>query len=261
MNHVHEGALQALLDDQMGADERTTVERHLVGCRDCVASLSELRAASGALDAALALLDRPAPLDAAERALRGRRAAERVASTRRALLRAAVLVLAFAAVASAALPGSPLRAWAVAAWRQSAAFLAGEAAGPVGTSAPDESEAGISLRPPDGRARVVVEAPAPGVRARVRLVEGDRVSVRAFGGAASARFRTGPNRIDVVEPGPGELTVDVPATMRSAELVVDGRTVVSKDGAYLRVADGFAPGAAGRATEVVVDLTRPGSNR
>ncbi|HEX7117915.1 MAG TPA: zf-HC2 domain-containing protein [Longimicrobiales bacterium] len=257
MNHVSEGMLQSFLDGELDREARTRVEHHVDACGACAAVLSELRDAAIRLEHALALLDRPAPLEAAERAMRRRRVATRVAAPRRALARAAVMILGFAAVGSAAIPDSPIRAWVAAAWRQGVAVFADAPAEPAPATPAAETGAGISIRPHDGSAWIVVESPAPGVRARVRLVDGDRVAVRALGAAASARFRTGPGRVDIVAPGAGELEIDVPASLAGARLEVDGRVVVTKVGATLDVLGGVV--AERSPTEVVVDLT--GSNR
>ncbi|HEX6940426.1 MAG TPA: zf-HC2 domain-containing protein [Longimicrobiales bacterium] len=253
MNHTPEGALLALLDGELHGEERAHIERHLAGCRECAGLLAELRDAAAALEAALALLDRPAPLDAAERAMRARRVLGRAVWSRRALLRAAVLVLGFAAVGSAAIPDSPIRSWAAAAWRKGVDAIAGGEVEQAPRPAAAPAEAGVSILPHEGRVVIVVESPAPGVRARIRMVPGERVAVRALGAAATARFRTGPGRVEIVGPGTGELEVDVPASLAGAEIEVDGRTVVSKDGASFDVVGGRA--AMQSSTEVVVELT------
>lgn len=251
MNHVSEGTLQALLDEELSGEDRSRVERHLVDCATCEALAAELRDASASLESALALLDRPAPLEAAEDAFRRRRAREKMAAGRRSLLRAAILVLGFAAVGSAAIPNSPIRSWAAAAWEEWSHRPQPVAQQPAEQSEAEVAESGVSIRPADGRVRIVVEAPAPGVTARIRLVDDDLVSVRARGDASEARFRTSPGRIDIVAPGAGELEVEVPATLAGAVLEADGRVVVSKEGALLQILDAQEEAA----IEVVVTLT------
>lgn len=267
MKHVDEGTLLALLDGELNDGERSRVEGHVEACEVCTAQLAELRAASADLNAALALLDVPAPAAASAWAVRRRASARRVVFTRRALLRAAAMVLGFAAVGSAAIPESPVREWAVAAWRNSVAALTRSGAEPVAAaveeSAPEAApasdtapaEAGLMVQPEDGRVVVSVESPASGLVARVRLASGSRVAVMARGEAAAARFRTAPGRIDVVTPGAGELVIDVPASLVEMTLEVDGRAVVAMTGGELTVSGGTINAAR---NEVVVELNGSG---
>jgi anti-sigma factor RsiW len=255
MNHVAEGSLQAFLDGELSDDERSGVERHLLTCRECEATLAELHEASAVLEAALIAYDRPAPVEDAARAVRRRRAQERMAASRRALLRAAGLVLGFAAVGSAAIPGSPVRDWVNAAWQHGTALFDRPAVAEAEAPTANSAQSGISVQPSGGWVRIVVEAPAADLTARVRLVDNGRVSIRAFDGAAAAHFRTGPGRIDIVRPGAGELHIDVPSSVVGAVLEVDGRAIVTKEGTVLRAAGMSVEGDA--STEVVVPLTAP----
>lgn len=268
MSHIDEGTLLALLDGELKGEERIRIEGHVGACQACAGVLAELRDASSRLESALALLDRPVPADATAWAVRKRAAARPAVSPRRALVRAAAMVLGFAAVGSAAIPDSPVREWATAAWRQGVAALTrAEEAQPAATveepalasesdQAP-EAEAGLLVQPHGGRVVVAVEAPAQGLVARVRLVDGDRVAVRARGAAATARFRTAPGRVDVVTPGTGELVIDVPASLADVTVEVDGRVFVEKAGAELTVS-GKRVDAHAR-DGVLVDLNPAGS--
>lgn len=266
MNHIDEGTLLALLDGELSEEEGSRVEAHVEACEACATSLAELREASDRLEAALALLDRPAPAEVSAWTVRQRAAARRMAFPRRALLRAAAMVLGFAAVGSAAIPNSPVRTWVAAAWRHGASALSGgeepapavvTAAGDVTPETASAPEAGLVVQPEHRRVVVSIESPAPDLVARVRVVSDARVAIRARGEAASARFRTGPGRLDVLSPGSGELVIEVPASQIDVTLEVDGRVLVSKRGPELIV-----PGARVEARpgeEIVVDVTGSGS--
>lgn len=268
MNHIDEGTLLALLDGELSEEEGSRVEAHVEACEACATSLAELREASDRLEAALALLDRPAPAEVSAWTVRQRAAARRMAFPRRALLRAAAMVLGFAAVGSAAIPNSPVRTWVAAAWRHGVSALSGgeDPAPAVATAAGDVTpetasaptpEAGLVVQPERRRVVVSIESPAPDLVARVRVVSDARVAVRARGEAASARFRTAPGRLDVVSPGSGELVIEVPASQIDVTLEVNGRVLVSKRGPELTVAGARVEVRPGE--EIVVDLTGSGS--
>lgn len=260
MNHIDEGTLLALLDGELSEEEKSRVEAHVEACEACAVSLAELREASDRLEAALALLDRPAPAEVSAWTVRQRAAARRMAFPRRALLRAAAMVLGFAAVGSAAIPNSPVRTWVAAAWRHGVSALSGgeDPAPAVATAAGDVTpEAGLVVQPERRRVVVSIESPAPDLVARVRVVSDARVAVRARGEAASARFRTAPGRLDVVSPGSGELVIEVPASQIDVTLEVNGRVLVSKRGPELTVAGARVEVRPGE--EIVVDLTGSGS--
>jgi len=245
-----EGTLQALLDGGLPPGERPAAEAHLAACGECAAAARELRALNERAAALLAQGDVPAPVAQAQMSLRARRARRSThwGDARQALLRAAVLVLALAGVAAAAVPGSPVRAWieqAVLPAKKETLPLAGRApAPPAQPQAAPSAPTGVSIRPDAGAVRVVLTGASPRLRVTARLVDGDRASVLARGGArAGARFRTAPGRIEVVDAGAGEIEVEIPRAARSATVEVNGRVRVAKDGDSLRVpAPAGAPG-------------------
>ncbi|MBA4158204.1 MAG: hypothetical protein H0X65_12100, partial [Gemmatimonadetes bacterium] len=207
----------------------------------------------------LRLMDRPAPMAEArarlEHAGRRRRAGRSTAMLRRA----AILLLGSTAVLSATVPGSPLRDWLAndrgAAGPTATAVhepVAAPATAPAAESA-EAAPAGISVRPLEGRMRVVLTAPAPGSRIRVRLHDGERVGVWAAGVAARARFRSGPERIEVDGAGPGEIRVEIPRAAREVTLEVDGQVYLRKQGEDLR----FPGPAADTAGPEIVFEVRP----
>jgi anti-sigma factor RsiW len=262
MSHAAEGTLQALIDGELSRAGRAEVERHLDGCAACRAEADRLRAASAELTAALALLDRPADVERAYRSvarLRWRRWVGVDAG--QVLRRAAVLVVGVATVASATVPGLPLHDWLQGLWEERApagSSSGGGAAAPgsvpavpgggVSEEGADADAAGVSVLPELGRMRVVLTAPAPELRIRVRLSDDAYSDVRATGAAAGARFRTGPGRVEVLGAAGGEVEVVLPRSARSATVEVDGRPYFRKDDDGIRL---LAPASDSSGSEVV----------
>lgn len=236
MTHPGEGTLQALLDGEMPAAEQDALEHHLSECGHCGAQLEVLRDASDHLSRALRLLDRPPPVAEARARLEHARRRRTAVRSTAVLRRAAILLLGSAAVLSATVPGSPLREW-LANGRGAGTPATTAVREPVAESAAESVEpapAGISVRPLEGRMRVVLTAPASGSRIRVRLYDGERVGVWATGTSARARFRSGPERLEVDGAGPGEIQVEIPRAVRQFTLEVDGQIYLRKVGEDLR---------------------------
>jgi hypothetical protein len=82
----------------------------------------------------------------------------------------------------------------------------------------------------EGNVRILVNSPAPGLRVHVRLLDTDRATVEATGPASSARFRTGPGRIEVANAGAGDLRIELPRSVAHAIVEVDGKLLFSKNG-------------------------------
>src|SRR4051812_43452795 len=94
--HWAEGALQALLDDELPPSERAQAEAHLAGCAECAGQLRELRGVHARSAELLAMADVSAPVAQAQMALRSRRRPRLMLPARAlpvSLLRAAVLVM------------------------------------------------------------------------------------------------------------------------------------------------------------------------
>lgn len=219
MLHETPDRLIAYLDGELPERERAEVAAHLSGCADCAAHADRLRAATRELSRALAREDvapppRRAPVPRSRRGW-----------PRRTLTEAAVLVLVLGGVAVAAIPGSPVREWI----SRSLAGI-GRSGEQASEMAADRESPGVSVSIVAGRVLVLLTEPAPETRVRVRLVDGDRAGVRA-----DARFRTGPGTIEVVGAGPGDVRIDLPRAADSATIRVDGRTVLIKEGADLRI--------------------------
>jgi hypothetical protein len=264
MSHLDVGTLQAILDEDLAEAQRASAAEHLVQCSECAAQLEELRTVSRLFASAVALLDQPERISGASapslsdaqpvpRLVRFPRQAQNVwqSATRLStgsLARAAILLLAFAAAASATIPGSPVRHWLSYAWDATTSMFASSpevtepapqpaapvkvAPAPAAPTASPVAVAGVSVRPVGGQVEVLLIRPDATIR--VRLVDGNRVVVQASGAAATARFQTGPGRIEVSGGGTGELVIEIPRTTSLATVRVDGRVILRKEGAVMK---------------------------
>jgi hypothetical protein len=260
MTHLGEGTLQEMLDGELPPGARAEAEAHLASCAACAGEMAELRGLTERTSALLGLVEAAPPVLAAQaRFARQRRSGGAMVQARRALPRAAALVLLLAgAAAAAAVPGSPVREWVgalAAPGRAAPEAPVQPAPAPASAKAePEMAPKAVSILPADGRVRVAVSGSSPELRVRARLVPDAKAEVTATGAAATARFRTGPGRIEVVGAGPGELVVALPAGAEAAFVEVNGRVYAAKEGGRLR---SLAPRVAGSAEEPVF---RAGSN-
>jgi hypothetical protein len=237
MHHMDDGALQALIDDQVPKTGRAELHAHLGTCEWCAARLNELRELSGGLTLALRTMDSNPPMLPARRRIKEEARKRTVLARTTVLRRAALFLIVSVAAVSATVPGSPVRGWLADAWQ--AADSGSEPPHPVVAvaerSAVEDQPAGVSLLPGAESVQVVVTAPEAGLVLQVRLHEGSRLGVWASGAAASARFLTSQNRIEVSSPGAGELRVEIPHSAADVALEVDGRVYLIKEGEELRV--------------------------
>lgn len=235
MTHIDEGTLQAYLDGELHLDERWRTERHLEDCEICRRSRGEMEARARHFAGAVALLDR-APRSREPAIGWPRRWGEKA---RRMVPRAAVLLLFVGAAASATVPGSPVRRWIDALGAPASTAESAARAEQQVTATPAEiarAESGVSLEAADGAIEVVLRD-AHDVRVRATLVDGTRVGVYATGEAASSRFLTGAGRIEVLRPRAGELRIEVPRGATAAHVIINGRTVLRKQGAGFDLSD------------------------
>lgn len=230
MTHVEPGDMQAYLDGEVPAHARAQIESHINGCAPCAAELAQLRSAASLFATAMAGVDVPAPSFAAMAAVR---AADRLPPRRLRvpLARAAMLLLGFGAVASATIPGSPVRAWIADAIRGIAgaeeevvAPPAPSEPAPVAEPAPPQSAA-LAIEPVDGRVRVILREVSADAVITVNLVDTDRAVVQASGTATTARFTTGPGRLEVVGVQGGQVVIELPRSATDARVEVDGKTI------------------------------------
>lgn len=263
MTHASEGTLVAYLDDEVTAAERAEVEGHLAACDACVAEMRVLSGLSGQFTGAVSLLDVPAPVARAHREMLANR--ERVArpgrlgilQLRRAgvasLAKAAGLAVMLAGAASAAIPDSPVRRLVAGAWdRVTGLFdrteqvydVAGTGASPV---VPEEAPvASASFAPSAGAVRISLREVEPGAQIRVLLVDEDQATVRSSG-QAEPRFSRASGRLEA--SGLGEqITIEIPRSVNSARVELDGRVLLIKAGASVRA---LAPTTSASADEFV----------
>lgn len=165
---------------------------------------------------------------------------------------AAVVLLVVAVALSAAIPGSPLRRW-----------LEGNT--PVrDTTTPDEPaavpsgdsvvEAGVLqttliVAAIDGSVSIEIERADPALDLRVRTTDASQTEVRVSGMAATARFRSGPGRLTIAQPGAGAILLLLPRGVERITLRVDGTPYLVKDGERLRV---LAPLADTAGSEIIL---------
>lgn len=231
MNHLDDGTLQAFLDDELPPQERASAAEHLLECPQCQGTKEDLVRAHSVFSDAVSVLDVDAP---------GRMTSVTAATgpgTRfgaGAFVRAASLILLVAAAASAAVPGSPVREWIVRAVEpapvEEPVPVAEPAPDPVPAPAP--APAGVSLAP---RPVDVVLTGLEGSSIRLVETEGGRVTVSARGGETDPSFRTAAGRVEVRDGTGGEVTVEWPASLGTARLVVDGELYAEKVGGELRI--------------------------
>jgi Putative zinc-finger len=254
MTHLGEGTLQEMLDGELDPGARARAEQHLAACAECAEQVAELRGLGARASALLGLVEAHPPVLAAQAAFaRHRRGGGALAQARRALPRAAVLVLVLAGAAAAAVPGSPVREWVGRLAVEPRATEQPAVTPPAPPVAVPEAPAApapkaVSILPDGGRVRIVVSGSSPELRVRARLSSAPQAQVTATGAATTARFRTGPGRIEVVGAGPGEVVIDLPRSADAAVVEVNGRVFAAKDGSALR---SLAPRVAGSAAEPV----------
>jgi anti-sigma factor RsiW len=172
--------------------------------------------------------------------------------------RAAVLVLGVAGVASASLGVPLLREW-----------LRGydAARATVPTSSPRSAEtpsavvepapvSGVSIPADGGSVTVDVDAPDPGLRIRVRLVDAAELEARATGAASGAVYHPRRGRLRVQNAGAGELELLLPRSVPRITVRVDGEPYLVKEGGQIHVLGPAAGDSAG--SEVVLRV--PGAH-
>lgn len=146
--------------------------------------------------------------------------------------RAAVLLLLLAGAVSAMVPGSPLRDWLTA--------VLDEGPQPKATverasaeSAP--ATASFVLPTHGGVLRVVFHRPDPALVLRVRTGDAGELTVQATGPAAGARFARAPSRIDISDPGSGEILLVLPRADGEVRIELEGRPVLWQEAGRLIV--------------------------
>lgn len=216
MDHLDDRRLGRYLDGELSDIERLRVERHLDGCERCRSEVARLRETSDRLNGLIEDVEFPERLREVDVYPRTEKARGGVAVRTRSL-RAAAVAAVLLLGGSAAVPGSPVRSWLVgAANRVRAAFLAEEE-----SAGGAEAGFGLQIPPTDGRVQVHIRAVAPGTRVAVRLVEDSLAGAWAPG----ARLSSEAGRLEVREPGRGEIRIDLPRDLRRATVTAGPRTI------------------------------------
>jgi anti-sigma factor RsiW len=265
MSHVNEGLLLSYLDGEMAGAERSALEVHLAACESCRALRDELGSVALEVHAALIGADMVAGTASAFRAFTARREAlggapvtaivpdERpmllrwtafgapLRVARASLLKAAALALVIGGAAGAAIPGSPLRQWIEDTWRQLTADPEIPVAAPerdvVAPAAVAPARASELLQGPaiaafDGSITYRLLSPDPAARIRVRFTDSGRAFIW-LANPSSARYRTGNGWMEISNLGTGDLLVDLPRSVSSATIEVNGRVILQKTGSQL----------------------------
>ncbi len=258
MNHATEGTIQAYLDGELPARERAELALHVETCPQCAGELAALRSAAARFHLLALAADVPVPpLPTDELARRRRRA--RSVLARRVLTRAAVLLV-FVAGAAAALPGTPLHRWAVGLWndvrtvivRRPAAVPVAPVEVEVEPTAPAASAPmAVSVSPLGGELYFTIARAAPRTRLHIEIVDAPRGAVRATGAATAGHFSTAAGRIDIADVPAGDITIRIPRDVRRATVVADGRPLLVKEGASVRL---LATPADSSAAEIVFEI-------
>lgn len=254
MNHAAEGLLQAYLDDELIGEEKSSVVAHVGACAECSRQLAELKAADVIVGRALRMLgSAPADLVPAtpvvtldlDRA-RAARSGARHSMPQfgyGSLARAAAMVLLLAGGVAAVVPGSPVRRWVVrSAERIAALFTSEKPAAPAVTPAtttaaekPFVAAEGLGIAPDNGQVRVLIWSAAAGSSVRVTFVDTPRPFVQYSEDAKEARFRSSRGRLEILDLGAGAAEVQLPRSLRSATIDVNGTQYLYKQGDSLRV--------------------------
>jgi hypothetical protein len=237
--HLDDERVQRLLHAELEPGDAAVLRAHAAACTVCGRRLEAAAREEEEIVGRLRLLDHPLPrLTAGE-------VARRAASPRAAAWRiAAGLALAFAASGVLyAFPGSPLPALVRGG--------AGARAPAAPRSAPPEAgrPSGVAVVP-GGDFAIVFASPQPRGSARVRVVDGPELTVRAFG--ALVRFDLGVDRVTVANAGAAaDYEILLPRGARSVRIQVGAATVLRKTGG--RIASPSTPDAHGT---YVVSLRR-----
>ena len=230
MSHLDDGTLQAFLDDELPAPRRAGAAEHMLGCEECRSRHEGLKRANAVFSEAVASLDvrPPAAEPPTDLSAGGRRAAG-------SFVKAAGLVLLLAAAASAAVPGSPIRAWIESAVEPAPEPVVEPEARPEPTPAPAPAPApvAVSIAPESGRVEIVLEG-LDGVSIRLMETEESSAAVSVQGTERDPSFSMAPGRIEVRGAVGGEVTVEIPRSLREARVFLDGDLYAEKSGGRLR---------------------------
>lgn len=220
-----EGRIRAYLDDELGVDERASVEDVLD--RTVV---EELESIERVVSEQLALID---PVDRTEAALasvQSRLAAgHRRTHPVRFLSRAAAIVLITLGAGATGLLGSPVQGWILRGWERVSLLWQEESSSDAAESAPQvPGPSGIQMQPADGRLSVALESVPTDAELKVRMVDAERGWVYA---AAGSGFDTEPGevRVDLLDRS-GDVVIEVARSIPTVVVTMNGMELLRKTG-------------------------------
>ena len=237
--------LRAFASDELEATARTNAARHLAGCQRCRDQISWIESVQSSLQSAPVFA---APetswtrirsrIDRGDVVLLPAGDAElQTASVRSRAVTAALLILVLASGAGALLVKRD--AWID--WFIPESNDPIQAPGVVSPTLPPVTPAPLpittqlSIAPAQGRLSVSIAAPNALLRVRVRIGDQADLDVEAAGDAGQGRFRTGPGRLIIEQPGAGDLLLTLPRAAEHVVVMIDGRTVLVKERSEVRL--------------------------
>jgi len=237
MNHTDSGALIAWLDGELPVAVRDEMGAHLAECDSCRNELADVRDLAREFGDAMGLLNGRIPLLSARLAVEQRADRSRFNRSERliasGLAKAAAITLLVAGAAAAAIPGSPVRQWVT----EVVARMVGsrtEAPAPVAVPTvvePQVQEArGPAVTVPSGGTiRVSIHALPASASLTVKVVDREGVFLRALGADDPVRFVPRSDAsVEVFDVRTG-LVIELPRSLTSASIDVDGRPYYVKD--------------------------------
>lgn len=244
---LHEGRLRAWLDGELPAEEAEELSARIETAPELRSAVDDLRARDARTRQLLGhLVDPPPPTDRVRAALREARSGSRrrrLPGSR--LAQAAALVLLLAGGASAAIPGSPVREWLRTILPQEPTAVTGTTTEPAEPGAAGPDETGLMMAGHDGAIRIeLVDLPSD-AEIVVRLTDEETAGV--FGPAGSGLEWEGEAGRIRARARSGPIRVELPRTLASADLLVDGRVYLLKRGDRM---DLRVPPADSSATEI-----------
>jgi hypothetical protein len=242
---LHE--LRAFADDELSAGARGKATRHLSACQRCRDEVAWVESTQSALRAAPVLV---APARSwskiQERIDRGDivilppdSVAPAIEHSPRRTVIAAILVLVLAGGAAAVVQRQAIRDWFTA--RSIENRSPGEATptpvapAPVPKPAPAPVTTQLAVAPYNGVLSVTITQPSAELRLRVRLGDQSDLELIATGPAGTGQFRSGPGRLVIENPGPGEVLLTLPRRANRVSVQVDGRTLLVLQGSEVRL--------------------------
>ncbi|MEX2281746.1 MAG: hypothetical protein WEE89_04575 [Gemmatimonadota bacterium] len=237
--------LRAFASDDLQATARAEAARHLAGCQRCRDQLSWIESVRSSLQSAPVL----AAPDVSWARIRNRvnlgdvvllaaaDATWQPAPVRSRAVAAALFILVLTSgVAALLTERDALKTWFNPTINDPVeAPAAVTPAAPPGAPAPLPITTQLAIAPEQGRLSVSIAGPHALLRVRVRIGDQPDLEVEATGAAGQGRFRTGPGRLTVEQPGGGDLLLTLPRAAAHVVVMIDGRTLLVKERSQVRL--------------------------